>query len=103
MIETPSVLRAIQSVVEAGDRADREVCVCGEAVGDLVIAGLFAGLGIRQLSMSPICAAKVGRHLREQSHQELKSIATQVVQSESIRDTKQMLDKVAGWDLSEVG
>ena len=98
----PAVLRAIESVVKAGERADREVCVCGEAAGDPVTAGLFAGLGITRLSMSPIRAARVGMHLRHHTQQDLRDIATQAIQSESIRETKRMLDKVAGWDVSEV-
>jgi phosphoenolpyruvate-protein phosphotransferase len=87
----PSVLRAMQSVVEAGRSANRTVCVCGEAAGDPVTAGLFVGLGVTHLSMSPLRAARVGVFLRSRSSRELKSIAAQAVHSESIRETKRYL------------
>ena len=42
----------------------RPVCVCGEEAGDADFACLLAGLGIRELSMSPVRAAAVREGLR---------------------------------------
>ena len=49
----PAVLRAIKQVIEAATAKHRPVCVCGEEAGDADFACLLAGLGIRELSLSP--------------------------------------------------
>ncbi|NBC11466.1 MAG: phosphoenolpyruvate--protein phosphotransferase [Planctomycetes bacterium] len=62
----PSVLRAIRQVVQAAASRSVPVSVCGEAAGDPTIAPLLVGLGVRQLSMSPLRSPAVrnalGRH-----------------------------------------
>ena len=50
----PAVLRAIKQVIEVAGAKHRPVCVCGEEAGDADFACLLAGLGIRELSMSPL-------------------------------------------------
>jgi phosphotransferase system enzyme I (PtsI) len=57
----PAVLRAIKQVVEAADKRECPVSVCGEEAADPDFACLLAGLGIRELSMTPARAATV-RH-----------------------------------------
>ncbi len=92
----PSVLRAIAAVADAGLKANREVCVCGEAAGDPATAGIFIGLGITNLSMSPVRAARVGMQLRNQSYDRLVELARQALQSASIGETKQLLMQFGG-------
>ncbi len=74
-VRHPSVLRAIRHVVEACDEAGRECCVCGESAGDVGTACLLVGLGIRQLSMSPVRAARVRCSIRSVRHSELVALA----------------------------
>jgi phosphoenolpyruvate-protein phosphotransferase len=61
----PSVLRAIHGVVAAAGRTGLPLSVCGEAAGDATLAPVLAGLGVRQLSMSPARAAAVRQVLRQ--------------------------------------
>ena len=63
----PAVLRTIRDVVAQSNSAKKPVSVCGEAAGDPLSACLLAGLGIRQLSMSPVRAAPVRQMLRSVS------------------------------------
>ncbi|MEQ9379656.1 MAG: phosphoenolpyruvate--protein phosphotransferase, partial [Pirellulales bacterium] len=46
----PAVLRAIKQVVQAAEKWQCPVCVCGEEAGDVDFACLLVGLGIRELS-----------------------------------------------------
>lgn len=60
----PAVLRAIKQVVEASTKHQCPVCVCGEEAGDPDFACLLIGLGIRELSLSPLRAGNVRQALR---------------------------------------
>lgn len=55
----PAILRMIKSVVEAGAAFDRPVAVCGETASDPVGIGVLVGLGIRELSVTPVAIAGV--------------------------------------------
>ncbi len=61
----PAVLRAIKQIVEAAEKRECPVCVCGEEAGDTNFACLLVGLGIRELSLTPTRAADVRRVLRD--------------------------------------
>jgi phosphotransferase system enzyme I (PtsI) len=50
----PAILRLIQLVVEAGQAARRPVAVCGELAGDHAGAAALIGLGITELSVTPV-------------------------------------------------
>ncbi len=59
----PAILRLIAMVVEAGEAAERPVAVCGELAGDPVGAAVLVGLGIRDLSATPVAIPRVKDHL----------------------------------------
>jgi phosphotransferase system enzyme I (PtsI) len=48
----PAVLELVARVAGAGQRAGKPVGVCGEAAADPLLALVFAGFGVRSLSMS---------------------------------------------------
>jgi len=50
----PAVLRLIQLVVEAGRAANRPVAVCGELASDPLGAHALIGLGVTDLSVTPV-------------------------------------------------
>jgi phosphotransferase system enzyme I (PtsI) len=50
----PAVLRLIQFTAAAGWRANIPVSICGEIAGDRRATALLLGLGLRELSMSPL-------------------------------------------------
>jgi phosphoenolpyruvate-protein phosphotransferase len=79
----PSVVRAIRTIVQAAQEYDRPVCVCGEEAGNPPIACLLVGLGIRQLSMSPVRAGRLRYALRRNSCSRLQEIAECALKSES--------------------
>lgn len=87
----PSVLRAIRHVVQACFETGRDLCVCGEAAGDAETACMLVGLGVRQLSMSPVRAAAVRLKLRTVAYTELKSLAEQALALEDAASVRQIL------------
>ena len=57
----PAVLRAIRATVEATAGTDVWVGICGEMAGDPGLTGLLVGLGIDELSASPVAIPRVKR------------------------------------------
>lgn len=59
----PAVLRLVQMVVEAGRAASRPVAVCGELAADHAGASALIGLGITDLSVTPVAIPDLKDHI----------------------------------------
>ncbi len=59
----PAILRMIRIVVEAGEARGRPVAVCGELAADPLGAAVLVGLGITDLSVTPVAIPAVKEHL----------------------------------------
>ncbi len=81
----PSLLRAIRQIVDAAAQQDCPVSICGEAASDPVMAAIFVGLGIRELSVSPARAPVVRYALRHLSLSEAKRAADCAIQADPAR------------------
>lgn len=91
----PSMLRAIRHVVQACNDAGREVCVCGESAGNAETAMLLIGLGIHQLSVSPVRAATVRSMVRSVEHKTLAQLAEEALAAPSVEHVRQLLQNVS--------
>jgi phosphoenolpyruvate-protein kinase (PTS system EI component) len=78
----PSLLHAIQQIVETAAKANCPVSVCGEAASDPLLAAVFVGLGIRAVSVSPARAPVVRYALRQLTLSEARRVADHAIQSE---------------------
>ncbi|OQY04822.1 MAG: hypothetical protein B6I25_06485, partial [Planctomycetales bacterium 4572_13] len=79
----PSVLRAISQIIDSANQQNCPVCICGEAAGNPTIACLLIGMGIRQLSMSPIRSARVRMMIRQCQMNILQELAGKALNSKS--------------------
>ncbi len=59
----PAILRMIRMVVEAGREHRRPVAVCGELAADPIGAAVLVGLGVTDLSVTPVAIPAVKEHL----------------------------------------
>jgi phosphoenolpyruvate-protein kinase (PTS system EI component) len=59
----PAILKMIEFVVEAGRAQNRPVAVCGELAGDPVGASVLIGLGITDLSVTPVSIPVLKDHI----------------------------------------
>ncbi len=71
----PAILHLIKQVVEAGHKHKRWVGSCGEMSGDPAIAVLLLGLGIDEISTSPVVLPKVKRAIRAIRYEDAKALA----------------------------
>ncbi len=79
----PSVLRALESIIQGADRQNTPVSVCGELAGDPMGVMALMGLGIESLSMSAGSLPRIKKVIRSFSLSEM---------SEYISITKNMTD-----------
>ncbi|SMH62732.1 phosphoenolpyruvate--protein phosphotransferase [Azospirillum agricola] len=79
----PAVLRLIRMTVEGADRHGRWVGVCGGIAGDPFGAALLAGLGVRELSMTPRDIPGVKDRLRDSSLTALRDLARRALDCET--------------------
>ncbi len=71
----PAVLSLISMTVQAGEKSGIPVAVCGELASDPLAALILAGLGVRELSMTPRLIPKVKQAVRLHDLEEMKSLA----------------------------
>jgi phosphotransferase system enzyme I (PtsI) len=71
----PAVLRTIDGVLRAAAAHSIPVSICGEMAADPLQALLLVGLGVRELSMSPVAIAGVKSALRAASASRLEPVA----------------------------
>ncbi|HVN90368.1 MAG TPA: phosphoenolpyruvate--protein phosphotransferase [Candidatus Binataceae bacterium] len=84
----PAVLSAIAEVINVARGAGKEVCLCGEMASDPMTTLLLVGMGLDQLSLSPLFIPVVGKLVREASYQTARHIAHDVLQMASVKDIK---------------
>jgi phosphotransferase system enzyme I (PtsI) len=82
----PAVLRLIERVVKAGDKAQVTVNVCGEMSGEPIYTLLLIGMGLRQLSVTPHNIPEIKKLIRSISVEEAKQVARQVMRMETARN-----------------
>lgn len=75
----PAVLRLVQFTTEAARRAGIPVNICGEMAGDERFTGLLVGLGLREMSMSPLALPRVKRRLRNLEAAAARTLAEAVM------------------------
>ena len=90
----PAVLRAIKQVVDAAEKRQCPVCVCGEEAGDPDFACLLLGLGIRELSLSPDRAAPVRQAIREINSQRAREIANEALRCRRPSEVRELLSRL---------
>ncbi len=84
----PAVLSAIAEVVNVARGAGKEVCLCGEMASDPLATLLLVGMGLDQLSLSPLFIPVVRKLVQESSYQTARHIAHDVSQLSSVKDIK---------------
>ena len=83
----PAVLRVLQQVITACNRANKPVTLCGEMAGQPKAFLLLLGMGLRRFSMSPAFIPSIKQLAREVTLEEAEQIAATAL---TLTTTKQV-------------
>jgi multiphosphoryl transfer protein len=86
----PSVLRLVRDTVEGAEAHGRWVGVCGELAADPPAAVLFAGLGVRELSMAPRLVPEVKAALRSVTLADAREASEQALAAERADEARRL-------------
>jgi phosphotransferase system enzyme I (PtsI) len=90
----PAVLRLIKQVIIAGHKAHIWVGICGELAADPLAIPLLIGLGIDELSMSPVAIPKAKMVLRALTVPECEDIAEKALAFRGAGEVKKFLHRM---------
>jgi len=84
----PAVLSAIAEVVNVARGAGKQACICGEMASDPITTLLLLGMGLDQLSLSPLFIPVVRKIVRGANYQTARHIAHDVMEMSSVQEIK---------------
>lgn len=89
----PAVLHAIKRVANAARQAGKKASVCGEMAADPLNALLLLGMGISEFSLSAPSIPLVKQSIRQNSLEECRLLAEDVLACHSSYDVRQVLSR----------
>jgi len=87
----PSVLKLIQMTINAGHKNNIWVGICGEMAADPIAVPLLVGLGLDEISVSPIALPKIKEVIRGLDSEQCKHIAENVLSFAQESDVERYL------------
>ncbi len=87
----PAILRLLRTVIEAGHEKKIWVGICGEMSADPIFTPVLVGLGMDEISTSPVMIPEIKRIIRSIKYEEAKEIARYVLTLKSGADIANFL------------
>ncbi len=75
----PAVLRLLKGIIETGHNNKIWVGICGEMAGDPILTPVLLGLGLDEISTSPVMLPEIKKIIRSISYEEAQQIAKYVL------------------------
>ncbi len=82
----PAIIRMIKSTVEAGHKAGIEVALCGEIAANPLATMLLVGLGLDELSVSPVALRECKKLIRSMKYEEAVHFADDAFKFETAEE-----------------
>jgi phosphotransferase system enzyme I (PtsI) len=101
----PAIIRLIHHIVDSAHQANISVAICGEMASDVALAPILLGLGIDELSTSPMVIPqlkKVIRNLNISQAQEIAKHSLELSSSEEIRQLSTQFVRSIAPDVMEL-
>ncbi|HJU08536.1 MAG TPA: putative PEP-binding protein, partial [Rhodanobacteraceae bacterium] len=87
----PSLLRLLARVIRAGNRAGKQVTLCGEIGGDPKFASLLVALGLTDFSMHPGRILNMRDALARCNQAALRELAPRLLKANSREEVAELL------------
>ncbi|MGH8014374.1 MAG: phosphoenolpyruvate--protein phosphotransferase [Candidatus Binataceae bacterium] len=84
----PAVLSAIAEITNVARGAGKDVCLCGEMASDPMATLLLLGMGLDQLSLSPLFIPVVRKLVRGTNYQTARVLAHDALEMTSVQEIK---------------
>ncbi len=88
----PAVLRAIKSVLDAGNKAGKPIIVCGEMAGSPYYVPVLIGLGATELSMNVHSISKVRKIISGIALEETGKLTKNIEHSRTVEETEEIVN-----------
>jgi phosphotransferase system enzyme I (PtsI) len=85
------VLRLIKNVIDAGHRQGVWVGMCGEMAADRLATALLIGMGIDELSVSPIDVPEIKKVIRGTNYREARKLARQTLEFSTAQEISEFM------------
>ncbi|MFN2362724.1 MAG: phosphoenolpyruvate--protein phosphotransferase [Halarsenatibacteraceae bacterium] len=89
----PAILRMITRVAAAGREFDIPVAMCGEAAGDRLLIPFWLGIGIDQLSMSPVSILPARETIKKWLDRDKTELIQKVLQMSTVAEIQYYLSR----------
>ncbi len=90
----PAVLRLIAQTIQAANRADMPVSVCGEMAGDPKLTRLLIGMGLRQFSMHPAQLLEVKQQVVMADAEQLAQRVSRLLKFDESERIREQMEKL---------
>jgi phosphotransferase system enzyme I (PtsI) len=87
----PAVLRLIKTIIDAGHENGIWVGICGEMSGDPIFTPVLLGMGMDEISTSPVMVPEIKKIVRSITYTEAQEIAKYVLTLKSGQDVVNFL------------
>jgi phosphotransferase system enzyme I (PtsI) len=93
---SPSILRLLRNILDAGERYNIPISACGEMSADPRFTVLLLGLGLRRFSVAPVAIPIVKHVVRSVTLAEAEAIADTAINIPSAEECNAFLDERIG-------
>jgi phosphoenolpyruvate-protein phosphotransferase (PTS system enzyme I) len=87
----PAVLRVVRHVVESAEARQIPVSVCGEMAAEPLQALALVGLGVRELSLTPVAIPRVKNAVRSVKECQLRAAAAACMSVATAEEAERLL------------
>jgi phosphotransferase system enzyme I (PtsP) len=88
----PAMLKTIAHIVENGHQSGRPVNLCGEMAADPGAAVLLLGMGVDNLSASPVSVPRVKWAIRSFTLAEARELARQALELDTVGQIRRLIN-----------
>ncbi len=90
----PAILKLIKLTIEAAERAEIPISMCGEMAGDTRFTRLLLGMGLREFSMQPSSLLQVKEIISKTDTEQVRKLARRILRNANSATTYDLLHQL---------